>query len=64
MKAKCDYCEGEAIGWMLYEGLHQVCRRHKRVIEELAKKGLQGTDFQEELEKTKAKGTRYKNKGE
>jgi len=32
MKAKCDYCEGEAIGWMLYEGLHQVCRRHKRVI--------------------------------
>ena len=50
---KCDYCERKAIGYVTYEGLHNVCEMHKSIILELAEKGLIGIKFQDALEKTR-----------
>ena len=53
MDTKCDYCERKAEGYVTYEGVHRVCDKHRRIILELAGKGLLGIYFQREVEKIK-----------
>ena len=50
-KIKCDYCNRKPITWTSYEGIHMVCGKHKKVIEQLAKRHLVGVAFLEAIEK-------------